>query len=272
MSYKNFTLDVDADGIALITWDMPEKSMNVFNESVIDELGEIVGKVASDAAVKGAVITSGKETFSGGADLTMMRRMLDLFEAEKAKDGQKAVQFLFDNVGRMTGAVPQAGDRRASRGFRPSTAPAWAAPSKCRWPAMAASPPNDEKVKMGAAGSEGRHLPWRRRHPARAAARRQPQESAADADLRPEPDAAEGQGDGADPRDRRAGEAGRDRQGDDQERPQAGAAMGREGLQAARRPDLFGGGRQSVAAGNRHPAPRDLRQLPGRQRDPEMRL
>ena len=103
MSYKNFTLDVDAEGIALITWDMPEKSMNVFNESVIDELGEIVGKVASDAAVKGAVITSGKETFSGGADLTMMRRMLDLFEAEKAKDGQKAVQFLFDNVGRMTG-------------------------------------------------------------------------------------------------------------------------------------------------------------------------
>jgi 3-hydroxyacyl-CoA dehydrogenase/enoyl-CoA hydratase/3-hydroxybutyryl-CoA epimerase len=103
MSYKNFTLDVDAEGIALITWDMPEKSMNVFNESVIDELGEIVGKVASDAAVKGAVITSGKETFSGGADLSMMRRMLDLFEAEKAKDGQKAVQFLFDNVGRMTG-------------------------------------------------------------------------------------------------------------------------------------------------------------------------
>jgi 3-hydroxyacyl-CoA dehydrogenase/enoyl-CoA hydratase/3-hydroxybutyryl-CoA epimerase len=103
MTYKNFTLDVDADGIALVTWDMPEKSMNVFNESVIDELGQIVDEVASDAAVKGAVITSGKDSFSGGADLTMMRRMLDLFEEQKANDGQKAVQFLFDNVGRMTG-------------------------------------------------------------------------------------------------------------------------------------------------------------------------
>ena len=53
-------------------------------------------------AIKGAVITSGKESFSGGADLTMMRRMLDLFEAEKSKGEEKAVRFLFDNVGRMT--------------------------------------------------------------------------------------------------------------------------------------------------------------------------
>ena len=60
--------------------------------------------------------------------------------------------------------------------------------------------------------------------------------SAADADLRPDADAAEGQGDGPDPRDRRARQADRDRQGDDQERPEAGRALGREGLQAARRP------------------------------------
>ena len=50
------------------------------------------------------------------------------------------------------------------------------------------------------------------------------------------------------------------------------AALGREGLQAARRAGLFGGRRQSVAAGHRHPAPRDLRQLSGRDRHPEMRL
>ena len=82
MSYKNFTLDVDADGIALVTWDMPGKSMNVFNEGVLEELGQIVGHVAADTGIKGAVFTSGKESFSGGADLTMLRRMLDLFEKE----------------------------------------------------------------------------------------------------------------------------------------------------------------------------------------------
>ena len=50
------------------------------------------------------------------------------------------------------------------------------------------------------------------------------------------------------------------------------AALGREGLQAAGRPDLFGRGREPLAAGNRDLAPRDLRQLSGRRRDPEMRL
>ena len=29
MSYKNFKVETDADGIALVTWDMPGKSMNV---------------------------------------------------------------------------------------------------------------------------------------------------------------------------------------------------------------------------------------------------
>ena len=39
--FKNFTLDIDADGIALVTWDMPGKSMNVIDESVIEELDSI---------------------------------------------------------------------------------------------------------------------------------------------------------------------------------------------------------------------------------------
>ncbi|MEO9339345.1 3-hydroxyacyl-CoA dehydrogenase NAD-binding domain-containing protein [Mesorhizobium sp. SB112] len=100
--YTNFTVKTDADGIALVTWDMPEKSMNVFTEEVMDELDKIVDQVVTDASVKGAVITSGKETFSGGADLTMLKRMLTLFHEKKAKDPQAAVQLLFDNAGRMS--------------------------------------------------------------------------------------------------------------------------------------------------------------------------
>jgi 3-hydroxyacyl-CoA dehydrogenase/enoyl-CoA hydratase/3-hydroxybutyryl-CoA epimerase len=42
MAYKNFKVETDADGIALVTWDMPEKSMNVIDESVIEELNKIV--------------------------------------------------------------------------------------------------------------------------------------------------------------------------------------------------------------------------------------
>ncbi|MER8700102.1 3-hydroxyacyl-CoA dehydrogenase NAD-binding domain-containing protein [Mesorhizobium sp. M0207] len=103
MSYTNFTLDIDADGIALVTWDMPDRSMNVFTEEVVLELNTIVDKVASDAAIKGAVITSGKDTFSGGADITMLQKMLATFAADKAKDPEKATKALFDNAGTMNG-------------------------------------------------------------------------------------------------------------------------------------------------------------------------
>ena len=102
MAYKNFTLETDADGIALVTWDMPDRSMNVFTEEVMDELSAIVDQVAGDAAIKGAVITSSKDSFSGGADLTMLQKMLGLFHKEKARDPEKAIRLLFDNAGRMS--------------------------------------------------------------------------------------------------------------------------------------------------------------------------
>src|SRR5262245_56221454 len=72
MTYKNFSLETDGDGIALVTWDMPGRSMNVIDLTVIEELTAIVEKVIPDSAIKGAVVTSGKDTFSGGADLTML--------------------------------------------------------------------------------------------------------------------------------------------------------------------------------------------------------
>ncbi len=103
MSYTNFTLDIDADGIALVTWNSPDRSMNVFTEEVMRELNAIVDKVAGDAAIKGAVITSGKDTFSGGADITLLQKMLTTFAADKGKDVEKATKALFDNAGTMTG-------------------------------------------------------------------------------------------------------------------------------------------------------------------------
>ncbi|MHA6641394.1 3-hydroxyacyl-CoA dehydrogenase NAD-binding domain-containing protein [Mesorhizobium sp. A623] len=103
MTYTNFTLETDADGIALITWDMPDRSMNVFTEGVISELDAIVDHVASNAAIKGAVITSGKETFSGGADIAMLQKMLKTFAKEKAGNLEKATQKLFDTAGFMSG-------------------------------------------------------------------------------------------------------------------------------------------------------------------------
>ena len=67
---ENFKIDVDADGVALVTFDVPGRTMNTLTASVIREVGEVVERLKTDAAIKGAVITSGKTTgFCAGADL-----------------------------------------------------------------------------------------------------------------------------------------------------------------------------------------------------------
>ena len=99
----NFKLDIDADGIAQVTWDMAGRSMNVITMEVIDELSGIVEKVASDAAIKGAVVTSGKDTFCGGADLTMLERMGDIYANMVRSDGAEAAAgFVFEESRKLS--------------------------------------------------------------------------------------------------------------------------------------------------------------------------
>lgn len=102
-TYTNFKVETDTDGIALVTWDMPEKSMNVFTAEVMEELNAIVDATVADAAVKGVVFTSGKSTFSGGADLSMIKSMFSFYHEEKTKNPDEAAQKLFDLVGKMNG-------------------------------------------------------------------------------------------------------------------------------------------------------------------------
>ena len=64
--------DVDSDGIALLTIDLPNTGMNVFNAQLIEDLDTCVDRVLTDDAIKGAVITSGKPAFLAGADLNML--------------------------------------------------------------------------------------------------------------------------------------------------------------------------------------------------------
>ncbi|MBZ0147690.1 MAG: enoyl-CoA hydratase/isomerase family protein [Pseudorhodoplanes sp.] len=103
MSYTNFKVETDADGIALVTWDMPERSMNVINLTVIEELAAIVEKVAADAAIKGAVITSGKDTFCAGADLTLLESLTRVFaEMAKNQGEEQAATVLFEESRKLS--------------------------------------------------------------------------------------------------------------------------------------------------------------------------
>ncbi len=147
MSYTNFTVETDADGIALVTWDMPGKSMNVFTEEVMNELDAIIDATVADSAVKGVVITSGKSSFSGGADLSMIKSMFTSTSRRSRKSRRRGTETL--RSGRPHDRpVPQARNLAASPGFPPSTAPAWAAHSNCRSPATAASASNAKSVKI----------------------------------------------------------------------------------------------------------------------------
>ena len=38
MKLTNFNCEIDADGIALLSWDMPERSMNVIDAATIEDL------------------------------------------------------------------------------------------------------------------------------------------------------------------------------------------------------------------------------------------
>ena len=100
---EHFKVDVDADGIALVTWDMPGRSMNVIDLKVIEELAGVVEQVASDAAIKGAVITSGKDTFCAGADLTLLETLGRTFqEIIKAQGEEAAAVKLFEESRKLS--------------------------------------------------------------------------------------------------------------------------------------------------------------------------
>ncbi|MBB4041850.1 3-hydroxyacyl-CoA dehydrogenase/enoyl-CoA hydratase/3-hydroxybutyryl-CoA epimerase [Microvirga flocculans] len=102
-NFTNFRFEVDADGIALATWDMPGRSMNVITAQVMDELSRIIEKVAADEAIKGCVITSGKEAFSGGADLTMLQASnAEYMRVAKEKGEEAATSFLFEESRKLS--------------------------------------------------------------------------------------------------------------------------------------------------------------------------
>ena len=73
---QDFTLQTDAEGVATITWDTPGKSMNVMSIEGFQQLDTLIDEALADEAVKGIVLTSGKDgSFAGGMDLHVIAKM-----------------------------------------------------------------------------------------------------------------------------------------------------------------------------------------------------
>ncbi|WP_372891662.1 3-hydroxyacyl-CoA dehydrogenase NAD-binding domain-containing protein [Rhodosalinus sp.] len=111
-----FTMDKGADGVAVITWDVPGRSMNVLSLDALGELDALIDKALSDDAVKGVVITSAKKDFAGGMDLNVLARMRD-------EAGDDPAKGLFEGIMQMHGTlrkIERAGmDPKTLKGGKP---------------------------------------------------------------------------------------------------------------------------------------------------------
>ncbi|MEC9196901.1 MAG: 3-hydroxyacyl-CoA dehydrogenase NAD-binding domain-containing protein [Pseudomonadota bacterium] len=115
----DFTMVKDAEGIATITWDVKAKSMNVLSLEGLAALNDLVDDALADEAVKGIIITSGKDTFAGGMDLNIIAKMKD-------SAGDNPAQGLFDGIMNMHALlrkIERAGmDPKTNKGGKPVAA------------------------------------------------------------------------------------------------------------------------------------------------------
>lgn len=115
----DFTMTTDADGVAVITWDVPNKSMNVLSLEGLAHLSDLIDQAHADEAVKGIVITSGKDTFAGGMDLNVIAKM-------KESAGDDPAKGLFEGTMQMHAILRKielAGmDPKTQKGGKPTAA------------------------------------------------------------------------------------------------------------------------------------------------------
>lgn len=89
---KHFTIETDKDGIALVTFDSPDITMNLLSQDALTEIGQWTDIVVADDAIKGVVVTGKPNAFCAGADLSGLGAIFG--EAQKLpEDDRKALLF-----------------------------------------------------------------------------------------------------------------------------------------------------------------------------------
>ncbi|MEO8226113.1 MAG: enoyl-CoA hydratase-related protein [Gemmatimonadota bacterium] len=87
MAYSTLLLEI-SDGIARVTINRPDK-LNALNATVISELGDLVGRVESDEAIRGVLITgAGPKAFVAGADISELASQGPVEGKARARAGQ----------------------------------------------------------------------------------------------------------------------------------------------------------------------------------------
>ena len=93
MTYQNIILEhVEAGKIAVLTVNRPQ-ALNALNAATLDELANVLARVAADPEVRVLLITgAGEKAFIAGADITAMQGMSALEAQAFSEKGQRVMQ------------------------------------------------------------------------------------------------------------------------------------------------------------------------------------
>ena len=84
---------IDNRGVARLTMNRPE-IRNAFNEKLICDICDAMGRLNSDKSVRAIVLTGAGEAFSAGGDLNMMKRAGEASAAENKDDARRLAHML----------------------------------------------------------------------------------------------------------------------------------------------------------------------------------
>ena len=91
---SDFSIAIDDQAIATITWDCEKKSMNVLNFEALETLEKLIDQVIEDENIAGCILTSGKKDFAAGMDLNVLAQL-------KQSAGENPAEGVFKGVMKM---------------------------------------------------------------------------------------------------------------------------------------------------------------------------
>lgn len=89
MAFETLLVDVDADGVAVVTINRPDK-MNALSAQVLEELNECMDALEVDPDVRGIIVTGAGKAFVAGADIEWMATIGPMVAADFSRLGQAA--------------------------------------------------------------------------------------------------------------------------------------------------------------------------------------
>lgn len=91
---SDFSIVIDSQAIATITWNCEKKSMNVLSFDALETLEKLIDQVIDDKNIVACILTSGKKDFAAGMDLNVLAQL-------KESAGENPAEGVFNGVMKM---------------------------------------------------------------------------------------------------------------------------------------------------------------------------